>query len=701
MQTDRAGGILTGEAARGAREPVVRWSVGGVPVLDGLVWNRVAGQVSPAAIDSSLILPHRWDAWWSDKSSHSVRLLEEPASGLHAFVLDIVLPSERTLELAVAPPPGWEPSGLNGRGPVARWKSAAGVLAIYGGPEGVPAADGIKCPPSARNRVLVLFNEGLVEDETLVETLGRSDSLLAVRERRLTAVLNRAYFKASDAVLTKAVRWFQLSMDALLLTASDTSAIAGIPWDGSIDGRAVAQSMGGLDFALQEYPLVSAVARGLARWQDTVSSRRTYGRIADRVVHGRASYGGADVAPWFVREAYDHVTRSRDTALLRDLYPAIRRSIEGTRRFHADSYNIVTHGDGETWMGSRAADGAPLTPRGNRAAEMQLLWYFQQLVGSYAAAFLGDGRVAETWTADADSTGASFNIFFLDTVANRVYDHLAADGTASEELRPNTMLCLELIGSELVQQAMLKRVIGEMVYPHGVGTLDPADPHFAGRGAGAHNGPVWTWLAGPAAYALTRYDRQDVAFTITSSMVRHALERDLAGTVPEAFEAALANGVPVPAAGARQASLHGMSEAVRSIYQDFLGVRIDVPSNVLAVQPRIPRHITDVDITVHFGAEPVWLLYNMHPERSELIVRREGGDREIVLNLLWMMPDGNAWRGSLRLPPRETTRVRFTGDEMTVKKGAEDADVTGRWNIRGFSRAKEFGDVMLAEPPGG
>jgi hypothetical protein len=91
----------------------------------------------------------------------------------------------------------------------------------------------------------------------------------------------------------------------------------------------------------------------------------------------------------------------------------------------------------------------------------------------------------------------------------------------------------------------------------------------------------------------------------------------------------------------------------------------------------------------------------MHPERSELIVRREGGDREIVLNLLWMMPDGNAWRGSLRLPPRETTRVRFTGDEMTVKKGAEDADVTGRWNIRGFSRAKEFGDVMLAEPPGG
>jgi hypothetical protein len=36
---------------------------------------------------------------------------------------------------------------------------------------------------------------------------------------------------------------------------------------------------------------------------------------------------------------------------------------------------------------------------------------------------------------------------------------------------------------------------------------------------------------------------------------------------------------------------------------------------------------------------------------------------------------------------------------MTVLKGAESADVTGQWNIRAFSRAKEFGDVMLAEPP--
>lgn len=699
MQTDRAGGVLTGDVARGAGEPVVHWSVRGVPVLDGVVWNRVAGQVSPATIDSSQILPHRWDAWWSDNSSHSIRALEDPASGLHAFVLDIDLPSERPLELAVVPPAGWEPSGLNGRGPVARWKGQAGVLAIYAGPDGVPAADGIKCPPSSRARVLVLFHEGLVENERLVEILAQSDSLLAMRERRLTSILNRAYFKSSDALLTRAVRWFQLSLDALLVTTSDTTAIAGIPWDGGIDGRAIAQSMGGLDFALQDYPLVSSLARGLVHWQDTASQRRTYGRIADRVMNGRATFNGADVAPWFIREAYDHVTRSRDTALLRDLCPAIRRSIEGTRRYHADNHNLITHGDGETWMSSRSADGTPLAPRGSRAAEMQLLWYFQQLIGSYAATFLGDGRLAEIWTADADSTGASFNMFFLDTVANRVYDHIAADGKPSEELRPNTMLCLELVGSELIQQAMLKQLIGRMVYAHGVGTLDPADPRFQASGGGPHNGPAWSWLTGPAAYALTRYDRQDIAYALTSTMVRHALERDLAGTIPEAFDASLADGNPVPAAGTRRASLHGMSEVMRSLYQDFFGIRIDVPSNVLSVQPRLPQHLTQVDVTVQFGAEPLWLLYRMEAERSELIVKREGGEREIVLNVLWMMPNGNAWRGSMRVPPRETTRVEFSANEMTVRSGAEEADVTGQWNIKEFSRAREFGDVMLAEPP--
>lgn len=699
MQTDRAGGVLTGEVARGAGEPVVRWSVNGVPVLEGLVWNRIAGQASAATVDSSVVLPHRWNVWWSDNSYHTIRGLEDPVSGLHAFVLDIEFPSERPLELTVQPPAGWEPSGPNGNGPVARWRSQSGVLAIYAGPDGVPAADGIRCPPGSRARVLLLFHEGRIGDARLVEILSQSDSLLALRESRLTAVLNRAYVRTSDPLLTKAVRWFQLSLDALLVTTADTTAIAGIPWDGAADGRAIAQSMGGLDFALQDYPMVSALARGLARWQDTVAQHRTFGRVADRVVHGRAVYAGADVAPWFVREVYDHVTRSRDTALLRELYPAIRRSIEGSKRYHADAYGLLTHGDADTWMNSRSSDGTPLAPRGNRAAEMQLLWYFQQLIGSYAATFLGDGRVAEVWAADADSTGSSFNRLFLDTVANRVYDHIAADGTPSEELRPNTMLCLELIGSELVQQTMLKRLIGTMVYAHGVGTLEPSDPRFRATGGGVHNGPAWSWLAGPAAYALTRYDRQDVAYTLTSSMVRHALERDLAGTIPEAFDASLVAGNPVPSAAGRRASLHGMSEVLRSLYQDFFGIRIDVPSNILSIQPRLPHQLTEVDLTIQFGREPVWLLFRMAAENSELIVKREGGEREIVLNVLWMMPNGNAWRGSMRVPPRETTRVAFTSEEMTVRKGAESADVTGQWNIKAFSRATEFGDVMLAEPP--
>ena len=106
-----------------------------------------------------------------------------------------------------------------------------------------------------------------------------------------------------------------------------------------------------------------------------------------------------------------------------------------------------------------------------------------------------------------------------------------------------------------------------------------------------------------------------------------------------------------------------------------------------------------MDLTIQFGTEPIWLLYRMEAEKSELIVKREGGEREIVLNVLWTMPNGNAWRGSTRVPPRETTRVAFTADDMTVRKGAEAADVTGRWNIKAFSRAKEFGDAPLAEPP--
>ena len=133
----------------------------------------------------------------------------------------------------------------------------------------------------------------------------------------------------------------------------------------------------------------------------------------------------ADVGPWFVREMYEHVVYANDTTLARSMFPVVKRSIEGTTRYHTDTLNLLVHGDHDTWMGP--------VPRGNRAAEVQLLWYFQQLVGSFVASYVDKKALGERWSTGADKTSDSFNSLFVDTVQKRLYDHVGPDNRGVAE----------------------------------------------------------------------------------------------------------------------------------------------------------------------------------------------------------------------------------------------------------------------------
>ena len=136
-----------------------------------------------------------------------------------------------------------------------------------------------------------------------------------------------------------------------------------------------------------------------------------------------------------------------------------------------------------------------------------------------------------------------------------------------------------------------------------------------------YNGPVWTWLAGQFVYALTRYDRQDFSYGLTDRMVRQVLERDMVGSLPSMFEVSSGADDEWPRAAGQRASLTGMAEFVRSVYQDYLGIRIDGPSHLISFQPKLPAHITDVDFTVFAGRHPITGFYQRSKEASRFTVR--------------------------------------------------------------------------------
>jgi len=704
MLSDKRGGFLVGNPGEGTEAD--EWSVNGQRILSGIVLKAGDRSLMPDDIDHATVFPHRLARVYKDGTVVWVSLLDGsllPWNTTHGLVVKVETRQPEDLSISPIIDGSVARVASEKKMLVGRAGGNLGDVFAYAGESGVAAETVMTVRGSKTATFLLVFtreSEKLVPQVfTMVDTLQRS------RLARMEALLEASYFGTSDARLNKALSWAKLSLDALMVEGRDTFAVAGLPWDGAMRGRENAQSIAGIGLATGDYNKTGAIIRTLARWQDTVRSKPTYGRIADRVQGSMATFAGADVGPWFFREMYEHAVYSNDTALVRSMLRTVRRGMDGTLKYHTDSLGFLVHGDGETWMNS-VVGGNPVAPRGNRAAELQHLWYFQQLVSSFVASFAGDSISAERWSASANRTVENFNQCFIDTATNLVYDHLGPDGSGALESRPNALFCLELIASEDVVQTMTKHTVNSLVYPHGVGTLGRNDSRFRPRGGegGAHslqgamhNGLVWTFLTGQLIYALTRFDRQDFTYQLTRALTDEMLDRGMAGTLPEMIE--VASGRTVPPSVGLDASLTGTAEFIRSMYQDYLGIKVDAPSKVLTLQPKLPDELTYVDFTVYSGRHPINGMYQRGAETSRIILDAPDIPEPFKVRFFWMLDNGNAWRGTVNLPRGVKITIVMSDDDALLFEGQAETRLPGKQKLTGFSRREEFSGIEFVKPP--
>jgi len=249
---------------------------------------------------------------------------------------------------------------------------------------------------------------------------------------------------------------------------------------------------------------------------------------------------------------------------------------------------------------------------------------------------------------------------------------------------------------------MIKTLINHLVYRTGCGTLDAHDPRFhsvAGRDArGMFNGPIWTWLAGQLVYTLSRYDRQDFSFQITEAMVHQLEERGMVGTIPAMMDAR--DGADQPAGEGYEASATGMAEFIRAFYQDYLGLRIDVPSNQLFLQPKLPDRIADVDFTVYFGSHPVNGRFEQRPDISRIVLTAPTIRKPVRVGFLWMLEGGDAWRASASLAPDTTLTIAIGKDDVLAYHGDRQVPLIAPTKLRKFSLRDSFTGFDFAPTPG-
>jgi hypothetical protein len=642
--SDKRGGFLLGSDGQGA-DARLEWTVNGQTVLRNVGALAVDGKkLDPDGIDSVRVTPLEVIRFYRDGVMATTVPLDQVSGDRPSYAIAVEVRSTSPRDITVGLQPGAEflPGSQHDPQGVLFKKGPDASLALYAGESGESGPNGITIKKATRARFTLAFAPGDSANVFARSAYGQADMLRLSRRDRMEKLLQRAYLRTSDQELTRALRWLQLSLDGLIVESSVTAAAASLPWDGSLSGGENAMALAGLDVAMGDYGTTARILRTIAP--------------LDKHANGEA---------WFVRELYEHIVASGDTGLVRELYPVIQTKLASTASRHADRFNLY-----------RADNPASSTMR---SADQQALWYFHQAIGSIFAMFAGDTAHAGQWAQQADRTSAAFNQMFVDTSRKVICDQIALNGRGSMEVGPGVLLCLDMIESEVVRQNTVKQVMKALLRPHGIATR--ATPEAAADTSGA----IRNWMAGQMVYALTRYDCQHISYPVTRRLANRILTTDMVGLLPEMYAA----NEQARALGA-EASLAASAEFVRSFYQDYLGAHVNVTTRSLALEPKLPDDMAEVDFTIFSGAHPVDIRYERTPEKDRLVLKGEGLEDTLRVTFLWMMKNGSAWRGATSVQPGRTTTLVFGEREATAFFDGKEAMLESMRHLVGFSQRAEM-----------
>ena len=362
--------------------------------------------------------------------------------------------------------------------------------------------------------------------ELLKEYLAHGQELIQERKERINALVTEYNpVKTNLPELDRALDWITITMDELITEQQGNGIYAGLPWFNEYWGRDMFISMPGACLVTGQFEVAKKILKDFATLQDTDPTSETYGRIPNRANLEGILYNTTDGTPRFVIQALELAEYSGDTEFLHELYPAISMSIEASIKNYIDEKGYLTHADADTWMDVKR-NGIPGSPRGNKANDIQALWYQQLVAGSKIAALLGDEGAAEKWSGLAVMLASNFEYDFCNKEEGYIYDHINTDGSADLQFRPNQLYCFDLILDDDFKQQVTRRTWEELVYPWGVASLAQWDQQFHPqhenwnyyhKDDAYHNGTIWLWNNGIAMQRMIEYGQIDTAWELFKS----------------------------------------------------------------------------------------------------------------------------------------------------------------------------------------
>lgn len=458
------------------------------------------------------------------------------------------------------------------------------------------------------------------------------DALEAARAQRMQQLLNDSHIVTEDARFNAAFAWTRLSMDALVMNQRGKGVFAGLPWFNNYWGRDTFISLPGAFLVTGRFEEARDILTSFSQFQNAQSTDPAYGRVPNFVSLDNVTYNTADATPWFVIQAAAYADHSGDTAFLQELWPVVERAADGALR-SLDGEYFLKHGDQETWMDASAGPGREWSPRGNRAVEIQGLWYQQLLATARIADAVGYADKAGTYRAMARTLATAFMERYYDANAGLLVDHLNADGSPDHQLRPNQFLALRAFDLDPgTKRDITRKAAAALVYPYGVASLEQNDdnfhpwheaPQYYVKDAAYHNGTVWGWLSGPVVSLLAEQGAAEKAYEQIQNLNHLCLERGTVGVLPELLDALPRPGKTEPNLSGAVFQAWSHAEYLRNVYQDFAGVTY-VAADHVRLQPRLPQSWGRTQVRFRLGAGAVVATLQRQDPKLDVWLRGEG-----------------------------------------------------------------------------
>ncbi len=457
--------------------------------------------------------------------------------------------------------------------------------------------------PSGRVEVVVAAGDSSADAAAAVADLRtRAGDLADARRARLADLAAPRRLATGVTRDDRALAWARVSLDNLVMEQRGLGIYAGFYWFTTYWGRDTFIVLPGALAGGLPFETARDILRSFATFQDRDPASARFGRVPNFVTVDQVQYASIDGTWWFVRALDDYWRRSGDHAFAREMMPVVFRACEGALKHAIDADGLLTHGHGETWMDG-GGEANPYSPRGDRAVEAQALFHRGLRVAARLAdrfdgqaAGLKGGELASRYDRAARRLWEAVQRLFV--VDGRVVDHLDPDGAPDRQHRPNGLLAL-LVSPELFNEDQRRLIVAEnrahTITPWGVRSLDAADPDYHPRhlwldryyyDEAYHNGDIWLWLSGPWISALPTPSE---GFDQTRMLLDEIMDEGAAGTLQEIRDGDRA--ASNDEFGGATSQAWSLSELLRTVVDDYLGVRVDLSGErpVVEIDPSLPE----------------------------------------------------------------------------------------------------------------